>query len=152
MRGEKTSINRNWCEPICYQRPGFQFFIFFYGGGVNFHRFLRKGFRFLYNHFVWFTRKKKVLCVTLDSGLEMRMRLFFWRFFFLFFSVDLFFLTFRCEYFYLSSVDTRYKFCTEHGWFHFKWFIWLSFLVEVPLLNHRKLWNFFYYYFYDFES
>lgn len=37
-----------------------------------------------------------------------------------------------------SSVDTRYKFCTEHGWFHFMWFIWLSFLVEAPFFKSPK--------------
>lgn len=39
-------------------------------------------------------------------------------------------------FFYLSSDDTRYKFCTEHAWFHFKWFIWISSLLSQVL---RKL-------------
>lgn len=68
-------------------------------------------------------RKKRV---TLDSGRGLCV-------------CGLFFFNFGYRiFFYLSSDDTRYKFCTEHAWFHFKWFIWISSLVVILLSQVTK--------------
>lgn len=66
--------------------------------------------------------------ITLDSGRSV------YAVFFPFLFLQRIFLGFE------SLVDMSYKFCTEHFvWFHFKWFIWLSFLVfkgPLDILSH----------------